>query len=751
LNITASDLPAADTQRYRRGLFLLTICAGSLLLFLVQPMIARMALPRLGGAPAVWNSAMLVYQALLLGGYAYAHWLSRFLPRKQAMIHLGLFCVAAIMLPIGLSTATPDSQSNPVLWVPWLLLTSIGPLFFVVSAQAPLMQRWFALSGGENPYPLYAASNLGSFAGLIAYPLLVEPLLETGSQSLLWSAGYAVVAALTLACALRLPRSTIGASAAPPTAASAPPRLRTMLPWIVFSAIASGLMLSTTMYLTTDVAAMPLLWVIPLGLYLISFSVAFAENRALSQLMAKLAPISLVFAAFTTFIGTGASSHGAFILVVQYFFVLCCALHARLFDSRPSPEHLTRFYLAMSVGGVIGGIFCALLAPLIFDWTYEHPILLIAAALALGHEPLLKRSGEFWQRKSRSRPLLIGLCATMLLLSMVAGEFFGSVPFAVQVLIALAIAIAAMFFAGHRLLFAAAVIACMLSMSGWKTLQFTWNEGLMTRSYFGVYWIQKADEDTVKLVHGTTVHGAQMRAESLRLVPPGYYTPSSGIGMAFNAVPALFGDKARVSVIGLGTGALVCYGRPGETWKFYEIDPAIESIARDPRNFSFISGCRPDLDVVIGDARLTIAAAPPASADVLVIDAFSSDAIPTHLLTQEAFETYRRYLAPGGLLVVHISNKFLDLSPVIASVAADKGWTARIRSSSEEDEKRTDLAFYSSVWVVMSQDPAKIDKIERLSGSDTWREIRQTPDFERWTDSHSSTLPLLMKAFLQTE
>jgi hypothetical protein len=752
LSIAASELPSAESQRRRRMLFLVTICTGSLLLFLVQPMIARMALPRLGGAPAVWNSAMLVYQALLLGGYAYAHWLGRFLPRKQALIHLGLFCAAAVMLPIGLSNASPADDANPVLWVPWLLLISIGPLFFVVSAQAPLMQRWFALSGDEDPYPLYAASNLGSFAGLIAYPLLVEPLLETGSQSVLWSFGYVLVALLTLACALRLQRSVAAIPAAPSAASqtavvdSAPPDTRTTLLWIAVSAIASGLMLSTTMHLTTDIAAMPLLWVIPLGLYLLSFSIAFARNRTLSMVMAKLAPLSLIFAAFTTFIGTGASSLGAVVLVLQYFFVVVCALHARLFDTRPSPAHLTRFYLAMSVGGVIGGIFCALIAPLVFDWTYEHPILLIAAAFALGHEVLIQRGGTFWRKYGDTSAVALGLCAALLLVSTVASSFFVEAPTAVQILVAIAIAAASMFFAGHRLLFAAAIAACMLTMGGWKILERTLTEGQMTRSYFGVYSVRSVEDTAVTLAHGTTIHGVQMRAEALQAVPPGYYTSSSGIGLAIKAIPDIFGQNARVSVVGLGTGALVCYARPNETWKFYEIDPAIETIARDRKHFSFISRCRPDLEVVIGDARLKIAAAPADSSDVLIIDAFSSDAIPMHLLTEEAFAAYQRYMAPGGLLIVHISNKFLDLSPVISSMES-AGWTARIRSSLEPDGSEQDVIFYPSTWVVMSQDPKKIEAIERIAGPGKWEPVPAAPGFERWSDSHSSILPLLYSHF----
>jgi hypothetical protein len=744
----ATTTDAAPHPRRHRALFLATICAGSLLLFLVQPMIARMALPRLGGAPAVWNSAMLVYQALLLAGYAYAHWLGRFAARRQAMIHIALFGIAALTLPIALSDAQPSADSHPVVWVPWLLLTSIGPLFFVISAQAPLLQRWFTLSGGENPYPLYAASNLGSFAGLLAYPLLVEPLLKTGQQSLLWSVGYVVVALLSASCALRLPRVDAATSTQAPT--SPVPGWSLTLRWIALAAIASGLMLSTSLHLTTDIAAMPLLWVIPLGLYLLSFTVAFSENRELPNLIAKIAPFSLLFTGLTAFIGGGASPHGAALLVVGNLFIVACALHTRMFDLRPAPEHLTRFYLAMSVGGVLGGVFCALLAPVIFDWTYEHPILLLAAAFAIGHRPLFAATEKIWAETRPSRLTEVATIAVVLAISLLVSGTFFPMPYIVRVFIALIIAIFAALCCGRRVLFAGALVATMLSAGGWKTLGQSLNAGQMTRSYFGVYSVKPIDGKAMSLFHGTTIHGVQMLDPKQALIPPGYYTPSSGVGLAMQAVPEIFGDKPRIGVIGLGTGALVCYSRPGEAWTFYEIDPAVEAIARDPKKFSFISRCRPDLRVVIGDARLAIADEAPASADVLIIDAFSSDAIPVHLLTEEAFATYRRYLSPGGLLVIHISNKFLNLSPVI-SAAADPGWVARVRTTIDAEPSDGDVFFYSSTWAVMSEDPAKIETLERVSGTGWWSPIAKAPEFEPWKDNYSSILPLLITRFKNHE
>ena len=751
LSTASHETPSAAThassapRAAHRSLFLAAICTGSLLLFLVQPMIARMALPRLGGAPAVWNSAMLVYQALLLGGYAYAHALARLQPRRQATVHLSLFAAAAFTLPIGLLDIWPPADANPVLWVPWLLAASIGPLFFVVSSQAPLLQRWFALSGGADPYPLYAASNLGSFAGLLAYPLLVEPLLPLGAQRWLWSGGYVLVAALTLACALTLrgARAGDGAQAAETPAAPRPDR-RTVLHWIALAAVPSGLMLSTTLHLTTDIVAMPLIWVIPLGLYLLSFSVAFAERRGAARLAQRLAPLLLLISAGTAFAGASSWPWAMALLTLAALFTVAIALHARLFDTRPAPEHLTRFYLVMSFGGVLGGGFCALLAPLIFDWTFEHPLLLLAAALLLPQTPLLAgadRLGRALQRAPRGAWLL---AAGLLCVSLLVGGAVFEVPRPVQVLGGMGLALVGAYAIGHRLLFPAALVAAMLALGGWRNISDSLDPGRMTRSYFGIYTVRALGEDATALVHGTTVHGVQLRREGLQTLPTSYYAPESGADLALRAAPGLYGERARIDVIGLGAGALACYARPGQRWRFYEIDPAVERIARDTRHFSFLARCLPEVPVLIGDARITIARAAPASADVLIIDAFSSDTVPMHLLTREAFATYRRHLAPNGLLVAHISNRHLDLRPVIAAAAAD-GWTLRIRELQVSAEQRRNLHYTPSRWVALSRDPAVIAALESVAGPDTWQPVAPHPDFPAWTDDYGSILPLLIR------
>jgi hypothetical protein len=385
-------VPAQARERYAKPLFVATIVTGSFLLFLTQPMVARMALPRLGGAPAVWNSAQLVYQALLLGGYAYAHWIGRLAPRKQAGLHLGVFALAALWLPIGLIAAVPSGDVSPAIWAPWFLVSSIGPLFFVVSAQAPLMQRWYALetSRGE-PYALYAASNLGSFAGLLAYPLLVEPLLTLRQQSLLWSGGYALLVALVVGCAFTIPARTVETK---PVEHTPRPSARRVLHWIALAAVPSGLMLSTTTHLTTDIVAVPLLWALPLGLYLLSFVFAFANRRGPTEFVSQVAPLIILIAGGLALARGSANPVFAATLGLSLLFFVAVTLHGELYKLRPAPDHLTGFYLAMSVGGVLGGLFCAILAPILFDWAYEHPLLILAAAFLLPQQSLFPALGR---------------------------------------------------------------------------------------------------------------------------------------------------------------------------------------------------------------------------------------------------------------------------------------------------------------------------------------------------------------------
>lgn len=723
-----------------RARFVATIFIGSFLLFLVQPMVARMTLPRLGGAPAVWNSAMLVYQALLLAGYAYAHWLGRFAPRLQGGIHVAAFAIAALTLPLGLAAAVPPADANPFIWVPWLLLVSIGPLFLVVSAQAPLIQRWFALSGGGDPYPLYAASNLGSFAGLLAYPLLVEPLMSVSAQRWLWSGAYVLLALLVVWCAIQLPK--LGPTESQPKPIEKP-HWRTIAMWILLSAVPSGLILSTTLHLTTDIVAVPLLWVVPLSLYLLSFTVAFATNRRAAELFTRVAPITLLVAACGAAVDVSSFALVFAAASVVSLFAVSVALHSDLFERRPEPRQLTLFYLAMSVGGVLGGIFCALVAPMIFDWTYEYLILLVAAAYLLSSPPLFRATEKLWNGTKRATRLTWLGIAIVFLISLLGQSMFGMRPSESLALAAsyaiIAIGILAI---GNRLLLAACITALLLSMGGWEKLQLSASPGSMTRSFFGVYSIRSADFEGKMLVHGTTIHGIQnLGSPERERMATSYYAPSSGIGLAMMAVPALFGENARIDVVGLGAGTLACYALPGQHWTYYEIDPVVASIARDPRRFTFLSRCLPNARIVIGDARLTLDKEPASSADILVVDAFSSDSVPMHLLTREAFDGYGRIVGTRGLLLVHISNRYLDLRPVIAAAGAAGGWHLRMLNFGPTPEQES-LNYNASLWIAMSRSPGTMEHLAGASNG-RWQEVKPRPGFAVWTDDHASLLPLI--------
>jgi hypothetical protein len=727
-----------------RARFIATIFTGSFLLFLVQPMVAKMALPRLGGAPSVWNSAMLVYQALLLAGYAYAHWLGRFQARRQAEIHVALLVLAGLTLPIGLLPFFPPAASNPFLWVPWLLILSIGPLFFVVSAQAPLLQRWFAFSDSGDPYPLYAASNLGSFGGLIAYPLFVEPWLGLNQQRWLWSIGYGLLVMLVAWCGVRLPRSTPQQNPVVDTIDA--PRPKTVGQWIALAMVPSGLILSTTLHITTDVVAMPLLWVLPLAAYLLSFTIAFAANRRLAGAILRIAPFILLLACFGVFMDRGRLLLLFGPLAIVNLFTLSVALHSRLYELRPPKQQLTLFYLAMSVGGALGGLFCALIAPLIFNWTYEHLLLLIAAGYLMLCRSPFDRFVNLWDGGKAARVATIAGIVTVALLAVVGKQVFG-LPGSekLSLIAALGILAVGIFAIGSRPLFAASVAALLFAAGGWQKLELSASPGKMTRSFFGIYAIQPGEYNSRVLVHGTTLHGIQNLGSPERSrTETSYYAHRSGVGLAMDRATELFGPNTRVAIVGLGAGTLACYARPGQSWTFYEIDPAVVSIARDPSRFTFLSQCTPDAPIKLGDARLVIEREPAGAADLLVLDAFSSDSIPTHLLTREAFQDYRRLLSGRGLLLVHISNRFLDLKPVIAAAAADGGWTARLRiyrpDATAEAQNETE-----SDWIAMSPSSQTMERLVRGSGQ-TWTPVPQRAGFAPWTDDHASVLPLISLA-----
>jgi hypothetical protein len=730
----APQLPVA------RGLFVATILVGSFLLFLVQPMVARMALPRLGGAPNVWNSAMIVYQSLLLAGYAYAHALSRAAPQRQAAMHLALLCLCGLTLPIALAAPGDFAPGWEVLWVPLLLLLTTGPVFFAVSAQAPLMQRWFAAHprAGE-PWALYAASNVGSLVGLMAYPLLAEPLLSIERQSLAWSAGYAALVLLVAACAFtrRLPATPgVDAREYPVPGAHPRPGAKRIGHWIVLSAVPSGLMLSTTTHLTTDIFAMPLLWVIPLSLYLLSFVIAFADRRDFAWTFSLFAPPVVLLCGGVAMLSHGSGGFVVALASLALLLSVATSLHARLYELRPVTEHLTGFYLAMSAGGALGGAFTAIAAPVLFDWVWEHPLLVVAAALLMPMPILLN-----WHRLDGLDPQMARIAAFVFLLAalVLAWLLHGIVsergPDMQRAFLTVMLCGLGLLLVPWRGLFVAVLAALMLAQGGIDTIESTL-EGERSRSYFGIYTVQDLPASrTRQLVHGTTLHGQQSADPDSARAPSTYYGATSGVGLVLDRAPALFGPQARIGIVGLGVGTLSCYRRGQQRWTFFEIDPKVVEFSHNG-TFTYLSRCVPDARIVLGDARLKLDGEQPGSFDVLAIDAFSSDAIPLHLITREAVEVYLRALAPDGIVVLHISNRFVDLEPVVAAIARELGLASSLRLDIPVDR----AVLTSSAWVALARERATLELLAQARPDAPWDSLAP-PARRAWSDDHASILP----------
>ena len=716
------------------ALFTVVIGFGSFLLFIVQPMVARMALPRLGGAPAVWNSAMIVFQFLLLGGYAYAHVIGRLAFRRQVVIHAVLLSLAALTLPIAPVTnwAPPGWET---LWVPFLFIAMIGPVFLLLSSQASLLQCWYAaVSGAGNPYRLYAASNLGSFAGLLVYPFLVEPNMGLSRQSDAWSAGFLILIVLVILAAATRWRFVGKAdglrkdSTRTDTEARAPIGRARILTWLALSAVPAGLMMSTTTLLTTDLMAMPLLWVIPLGLYLLSFSVAFSDRGDWVRILEFYAPILLLLVGGLAMISGGQSNPAIALAMVALLFVLAVVLHGRLYALRPDPRQLTSFYLIVSLGGALGGVFTALIAPLLFDWIYEHAMLLLAAALLIRRKSYLSVLGERWNVFARPGWVLVALSGAFVLaiaLAIAVARGYGA---AIIVLASLLILLGALL-SGRRAAFTLVFLLLMLGHGGFATLELSL-EGRRERSYFGVYSVSEARSgEMLQLTHGTTMHGKQWQAAGRRKEPTAYYGRTAGIGMALS----LADSDARVGIVGFGAGTLACYRKPGQRWSFYEIDPLVVRFSQEG-TFTFVEQCAPDARIVIGDARLNLTDEQPGNLDILAIDAFTSDAIPLHLLTQEAFAIYRKALADDGLLLIHISNRFFDLAPMIAALG-ENDWHGMMR----EDFDGLPEGLTASDWIVLAPSRDRLEQLRLYSAH--WQPL-PPPSRERWSDDYASLLSL---------
>lgn len=729
--------------------FVATIFVNAALLFLIQPMFARMILPHFGGSPAVWNTAVVVYQALLLGGYVYAHLMTHISIRRQAVVHLALLATALLVLPIGLPAGwSPPLASNPVPALLGLMLLAVGLPFFVISAGSPLLQSWFSRTShgaGADPYFLYVASNAGSLVGLLGYPLLLEPTLRLSEQSQLWTIGYSLLVVLLATCAVwvwRAPNNSAPAPnqskqpnvPAPSDVLSLPRRAR----WVLLAFVPSSLMLSVTTDISTDVSPFPLLWVIPLGLYLLTFILAFRSTpRAPRRLTLRWFPVALLFSALIG-IFPGALPLAAVPFQLIGFFLIALVCHGALAQDRPPAQRLTEFYFWLSFGGMLGGVLNALVAPALFSGIAEYPLVVaIACGLALTLPSVDKTATRRWA--DVALPTGCGIVIIALIALLHAGDFYTRER---AWLIAAGLPAILCVFALRRPLRFGLSVGVMLCAVTILNLGADGRLLVARRSFFGITQVVRDPQGAQLLMHGSTLHGVQIADPALRTTPMAYYHPEGPFGTIFQAFSA-DNPSFRVAVAGLGAGGLNCYAQPGQQWTFYEIDPVVVDVAGDPRYFSYLQDCGDNPQIVLGDARVTLGVAPDQHYDLIVLDAYSSDAVPIHLVTREALALYQQKLAPHGKIVFHISNRNLDLEPVLSKLAHEAGLVSRVRHDQHKVELTTDFTRPSSTKaLIMARTEADLGA---LANDRRWAPTVHHSDTPLWTDDFSSILSVLRR------
>jgi hypothetical protein len=661
-----------------RVLIPVTIFLSAFLLFQVQPIMGRFILPWFGGTPAVWSVCLLFFQAMLLAGYAYAHWLRR--PR----IHVVPLAISLAFLPvIPTRPAITDTPSARILI---LLAITVGVPYFLLSATAPLLQKWSTLSlPNRSPWRLYALSNFGSFLALLSYPFLVEPYVRLRAQAWIWSGVYIAFAVLCGWVAWPAGQAILFTRSGSPGSEedSARPTPWTILFWLGLSAAGSILLLATTNIVTQDIAVSPFLWVAPLSLYLLTFVLAFERDRWYPRLpFAIAAGVVAPAACAVVNAGVGVAIWVQLSVYLATLFVICMLCHGELRYAKPAPRHLTHFYLTVAAGGVLGGVFVVLIAPRIFTEFNEYPIALAAACL-LGLTGWL-RSGA-WSLWTRSN-------------------------FAIRIPI-------------MALLLGGLSSTLTVTMSGSHKAVGAW------RNFYGILRVTDLPDprgEMRELTHGRIKHGSQYLEQALRDRPISYYGPHSGVAMALKALPE---GPRRIAVIGLGTGTMAAWGRPGDLIRFYEINPLVQTIATT--FFTFLPASKAKTEVVLGDARIQMAQEQSVF-DFIAIDAFSSDAIPMHLLTAEAAGIYRKHLTPGGLLLFHISNRSLNLEPVVRGIAQHLNWNAAQILAGDDHATGED----GSSWVIVTENLELLQKITQDAPNVGWTDPKRKPIL--WTDDFAS-------------
>jgi hypothetical protein len=733
-------------------LFSATLFSSAALLFCVEPMIARMLLPLLGGAPAVWVTCMLFFQVVLLLGYGYAHivCLPRF-ERVNPALHSALLVLPLFLLPIAFDARTTGGwppDANPTLRVLGLLAARAGLPFFALSASGPLLQKWFSTLGhpsGKDPYFLYVASNLGSMLALLAYPLVLEPTLGLVEQGRVWELGYFGLLLLVFACVvtvvLHLRRAPPSETIATAPASDGTEDREVSRPgiWILLAFIPSSLMLGVTTYVTTDIAPVPLFWVMPLVLYLLSFILVFAKRPVSPTRFSRALPFAVSLVLLVTV--SGLKRPGWLLVLVHLgtFFVAAVVCHGALARMRPPARRLTEFYFCMSVGGALGGVMNALVAPAVFSSLYEYPLVLVLACVARGasgETPEPRDSSSADTRLDLLVPLGIGALTAALVALL---QHFGTVAGGPAVALMFGPSLLVNYSTLHRpLRFALGVLSIFLA-SG----LYTGDTGRVLhseRSFFGVVAVSRDPTGRFnQIVHGDTIHGRQNIDPSKRSDPLVYYARTGPVGdilAAYNASPA----SPYVGVIGLGAGSMAAYARPGQKWTFYEIDPVVARIATNPEYFTFLRDAFPDpgdLEIKLGDGRVELQKAPDAGYGLLVLDAFSSDAIPMHLVTEQSLALFLRKIAARGLLALHLSNRYLNLYPVFGDLARSAHLVAFARRDGRVSPEEEAFGKVASEWMVMARDEGSLGA---LALDPRWVRITGREGRRLWTDDYSNLL-----------
>jgi hypothetical protein len=736
------------------------VLTGSFLLFFVQPMYGRLLLPRLGGAPAVWATSMVFFQVCLLAGYAYAHALGQWTPlRLQPAVHAVVLLAAFVSLPLAPPRgAPPGGSAFPFGWLLGELTLRVALPFIAVSATAPLAQRWYSktrLPSASDPYFLYAASNVGSLTALVSYPVLVEPLLSLRGQARLWSNGYAALGALELACAmvlLLLPAERPLSPACADASAAEKPRPRDLLLWAAFAFVPSSAMLGVTSYATTDVAPVPLLWVIPLCIYLLTYAIAFMKRPLVRHgAMVNALPAAIVVVGFLFLLGLSRPIGLVLSLHFGALFVIAMACHGELARRRPAARHLTLFYLVTAAGGALGGLANGLVAPLILHSVIEYPLVVAAAAVLRAATTARPAEHEDWRAIAEDAPVRHGLGSSIARGALLpAGLWLASAAslWATRKLdpswslltmsqVATAVSVVALSTRKRPARFAACASALLLApwlaARGGQVLY-------AGRSFFGVHRVER-DAAAARNVYiqGTTIHGLQCTIPERRRIAGAYFHATGPAGDILAHM-----HPARVGLVGLGIGSLAAYADRGQSFTFFEIDPLVAKVAENTAYFTFLADARARgarVSIELGDGRLLLGQAPPGAFDMIVIDAYSSDVIPVHLLTREAFSLYESRLAPGGVILMNVSNRYLDVGLVVAAVGSDLGLAGRERLDTiDTDAGRAavhDDGKSVSRWIELARAPSDLG-----TAPHGWHPLAR-PAMRVWTDDYVNVLGCL--------